>query len=125
MAQQRTRKTTSKRSRRRGSANGSPAERRKQEAAAARKKVDARREKMSGASGWVASRAGDWDLDERDSRMLELQKYLWNPAIDYWFRMSIEGWEKIPPPPSLLIGIHSGAPFVWDAWTVGLQWWRH
>ena len=26
--------------------------------------------------------------------------------------------------PSLLIGIHSGAPFVWDAWTVGIQWWR-
>jgi 1-acyl-sn-glycerol-3-phosphate acyltransferase len=38
--------------------------------------------------------------------------------------MTIEGWEKIPPPPTLLIGVHSGAPFVWDAWTVGLQWWR-
>jgi 1-acyl-sn-glycerol-3-phosphate acyltransferase len=24
-----------------------------------------------------------------------------------------------------LIGIHSGAPFVWDAWAVGVQWWRH
>ncbi len=23
-----------------------------------------------------------------------------------------------------LVGIHSGAPFVWDAWTVGVQWWR-
>ena len=22
------------------------------------------------------------------------------------------------------MGIHSGAPFVWDAWTVGFQWWR-
>jgi 1-acyl-sn-glycerol-3-phosphate acyltransferase len=22
------------------------------------------------------------------------------------------------------VGIHSGAPFVWDAWTVGIQWWR-
>src|SRR3712207_2913627 len=44
--------------------------------------------------------------------------------MDYWFRMEIEGWEKLPPPPSLVIGIHSGAPFVWDAWTVGIQWWR-
>jgi 1-acyl-sn-glycerol-3-phosphate acyltransferase len=44
--------------------------------------------------------------------------------MDYWFRMEIEGWEKIPEPPVLLIGIHSGAPFVWDAWTVGIQWWR-
>ncbi|CAA9498003.1 MAG: Lysophospholipid Acyltransferases (LPLATs) of Glycerophospholipid Biosynthesis: MGAT-like, partial [uncultured Solirubrobacteraceae bacterium] len=33
--------------------------------------------------------------------------------------MEIEGWEEIPEPPALLIGIHSGAPFVWDAWTVG------
>jgi 1-acyl-sn-glycerol-3-phosphate acyltransferase len=24
----------------------------------------------------------------------------------------------------LFVGIHSGAPFVWDAWTIGVQWWR-
>jgi len=125
MAQPSTRSTTSERGRRRGSHDGSLAERRKEEAAAARAKVDERRKQMSGVAGWVASRAGDWDLDERDPQILELQKYLWNPAIDYWFRMTIEGWEKIPPPPTLLVGVHSGAPFVWDAWTVGLQWWRH
>ena len=44
--------------------------------------------------------------------------------MDYWFRMEIEGWEKLPDPPVLVIGIHSGAPFVWDAWTIGVQWWR-
>src|SRR3954466_948427 len=125
MAQQRTRKATSKRSRRRGSQNGSPAARRKQGAAAARAKVDERRKKMSGASGWIASRAGDWDLEQRDDNVMQFGKYAWNPLIGYWFRMEIEGWERIPPPPALLIGIHAGAPFVWDAWTVGLQWWRH
>jgi 1-acyl-sn-glycerol-3-phosphate acyltransferase len=45
--------------------------------------------------------------------------------MDYYFRMNVEGWDNIPDPPVLLIGIHSGAPFVWDAWTVGAQWWRH
>src|ERR1700759_5183647 len=45
--------------------------------------------------------------------------------MDYWFRMEIAGWENIGEPPALLIGIHSGAPFVWDAWTIGVQWWRH
>jgi 1-acyl-sn-glycerol-3-phosphate acyltransferase len=56
---------------------------------------------------------------------MEWQKFIWNPLIDYWFRMEMEGWENIPPkPPALLVGIHSGAPFVWDAWTVGVQWWR-
>ena len=28
---------------------------------------------------------------------MERQKYLWNPLMDYWFRMEIEGWENIPP----------------------------
>ncbi|OBH04014.1 lysophospholipid acyltransferase family protein [Mycobacterium sp. E1747] len=77
-----------------------------------------------GVSGWVAERAGRWDLSGQDEATLQRQKYLWNVLVDYWFRMEIDGWENIPDPPALLVGIHSGAPFVWDAWTVGLQWWR-
>jgi 1-acyl-sn-glycerol-3-phosphate acyltransferase len=90
-----------------------------------REKADARREQATGAAGWVADRAGDWSLEAQDLGWMEAQKYLWNPLMDYWFRMEIEGFEKVPEPPALLIGIHSGAPFVWDAWTVGFQWWRH
>jgi 1-acyl-sn-glycerol-3-phosphate acyltransferase len=91
----------------------------------AKQKADARREKATGAAGWVAERADKWSLDDQDLAWMERQKYLWNPLMDYWFRMEIEGFEKLPEPPALLIGIHSGAPFVWDAWTVGIQWWRH
>ena len=90
----------------------------------ARRKAQARREDATGAAGWVAERAGQWSLDGVDDGFMGKQKYLWNPLMDYWFRMEIEGWEKLPEPPALLIGIHSGAPFVWDAWTVGIQWWR-
>jgi 1-acyl-sn-glycerol-3-phosphate acyltransferase len=94
-------------------------------AAATREKADARRADATGAAGWVAERAGDWSLDDVDvSKAMERQKYFWNPLMDLWFRMEIEGWEHLPPPPALLVGIHSGAPFVWDAWTVGVQWWR-
>ncbi|MEP6952481.1 MAG: lysophospholipid acyltransferase family protein [Solirubrobacteraceae bacterium] len=90
------------------------------------KKVAQRREQAGGgASGWIADRAGEWTLDGPDDTFMERQKYFWNPLMDYWFRMEIEGWEHLPEPPALLIGIHSGAPFVWDAWTVGVQWWRH
>ena len=103
----------------------SAARRRQQQARQARKKADARREKADGVAGWVADRAGDWSLDVDQGPLMEMQKYLWNPLMDYWFRMEIEGWERIPKAPTLLIGIHSGAPFVWDAWTVGFQWWRH
>jgi 1-acyl-sn-glycerol-3-phosphate acyltransferase len=91
----------------------------------AKEKADARREQATGAAGWVADRAGAWSLEDQDLGWMEVQKYLFNPLMDYWFRMEIEGFEKLPEPPALLIGIHSGAPFVWDAWTVGFQWWRH
>lgn len=74
---------------------------------------------------WISERASRWTLEEPNWELMELQKYLWNPLMDYWFRMQVEGWEKIPEPPVLLVGIHSGGPIVWDAWTVGLQWWRH
>src|SRR5258708_6508558 len=85
---------------------------------------DRRGKQEGGISGWVAERAGEWDLDGQDETMLQRQKFFWNALIDYWFRMEIDGWENIGDPPALLIGIHSGAPFVWDAWTVGVQWWR-
>jgi 1-acyl-sn-glycerol-3-phosphate acyltransferase len=87
-------------------------------------KASKRRESASGAAGWVADRAGEWELDGPDMDFMERQKYLWNPLMDYWFRMEIDGWESLPEAPALLIGIHAGAPFVWDAWTVGIQWWR-
>jgi 1-acyl-sn-glycerol-3-phosphate acyltransferase len=93
-------------------------------AKAAEKKVEARRDDAEGVAGWVAERAGGWELDDRDAAWFERQKYFYNPLMDYWFRMEMEGWERLPPPPALLVGVHSGAPFVWDAWTVGYQWWR-
>ncbi len=91
----------------------------------AARKVRERSERQSGAAAWVAERAGQWDLSGPDWDFMEQQKYLWNPLMDYWFRMEVSGWDNIPAAPVLLIGIHSGAPFVWDAWTVGAQWWRH
>src|SRR3712207_1726245 len=108
-----------------GTANGTATrERRVQQAKQAKAKGDRKRAEADGVAGWVAERAGDWSLDVDLSETMDRQKYFWNPLMDYWFRMEIEGWEKLPEPPVLLIGIHSGAPFVWDAWTVGIQWWR-
>jgi len=97
---------------------------RERNAAAAREKMQERRDDADGAAGWVAERAGEWTLEGLDDAFMSRQKYLWNPLMDYWFRMEIEGWEHLPDPPVLLVGVHSGAPFVWDAWTVGIQWWR-
>ena len=96
-----------------------------QQAERAKKKADVRREQAGGAAGWVAERAGQWSLDGPDHGFMHAQKYFWNPLMDLYFRMEVEGWERIPEPPVLLVGVHSGAPFVWDAWTIGVQWWRH
>jgi 1-acyl-sn-glycerol-3-phosphate acyltransferase len=91
----------------------------------AREAMDARRDDLDGGlTGWLNKRAGDWELSGPDEATMQRQKYLWNFLVDYWFRMEFDGWENLPDPPVLLVGIHSGAPFVWDAWTVGVQWWR-
>jgi 1-acyl-sn-glycerol-3-phosphate acyltransferase len=87
--------------------------------------MDARRRQHDeGLAGWLNKRAGDWELSGPAEATMQRQKYLWNFLVDYWFRMEFDGWENLPDPPVLLVGIHSGAPFVWDAWTVGVQWWR-
>jgi len=86
-----------------------------QQAKRAKKKADQRREEADGVGGWVADRAGQWSLDGPDHAFMHAQKYFWNPLMDYYFRMEIEGWELLPPPPALVVGIHTGAPFVWDA----------
>jgi 1-acyl-sn-glycerol-3-phosphate acyltransferase len=91
----------------------------------ARARMDTlRRQRDDGLVGWLNERAGDWVLSGPDEATMQRQKYLWNFLVDYWFRMEFDGWENLPEPPVLLVGIHSGAPFVWDAWTVGVQWWR-
>ena len=93
-------------------------------AARAREKAAEKREEADGLGGRLADRAGRWELPERGPSGMDRQKYFWNPLMDYWFRMEMDGWEELPPSPVLLVGIHTGAPFVWDAWTVGIQWWR-
>jgi 1-acyl-sn-glycerol-3-phosphate acyltransferase len=95
-------------------------------AAEAREQVEQRRQQAKGGvSGWISDRAGEWSLQSSGQQALHQQKFFWNPLMQYWFRMEMEGWENVPEAPVLLVGIHSGAPFVWDAWTVGVQWWRH
>src|SRR3954453_19947222 len=90
------------------------------------RKADERRQQAEGGlTGAIAGRAGKWSLDDADPSFIDRQKYLWNPVMDWYFRMETEGGERIPEPPCLLIGIHSGAPFVWYAWMVGVQWFRH
>ena len=65
------------------------------------------------------------ELNGPDPELMDAQAPLWNALMDYYFRLEIGGWQRIPDEPSLLIGIHSGGPLTMDAWTVVLSWWRH
>jgi len=74
----------------------------------------------------VGGGAGDREeLNGPDPELMNAQAPLWNALMDYYFRLEIDGWERIPDRPSLLIGVHSGGPLTMDAWTVVLSWWRH
>jgi 1-acyl-sn-glycerol-3-phosphate acyltransferase len=65
------------------------------------------------------------ELNGPDPELMDAQAPLWNALMDYYFRLEIGGWERLPDESSLLIGIHSGGPLTMDAWTVVLSWWRH
>jgi len=92
---------------------------------ARQKMADRRSDAGGGLAGWVAERASEWSTSGPDETTMQRHKFVWNALVDHWFRMEMDGWENVPDTPTLLVGIHSGAPFVWDAWTVGVQWWRH
>jgi len=56
---------------------------------------------------------------------MKKQAGVWGMLMNYYFRLEIAGWEKLPKQASLLIGVHSGGPLTMDAWTVNMAWWRH
>jgi 1-acyl-sn-glycerol-3-phosphate acyltransferase len=56
---------------------------------------------------------------------LRSQAPLWNFLVDRWFRHEISGWERLPEPPALLIGVHACGILPIDAYAFAWQWFRH
>ena len=56
---------------------------------------------------------------------MRMQKPLWDLVSDVYFRVDVEGFERVPNEPSLLIGVHSGGALTMDAWTLVHAWYRH
>jgi 1-acyl-sn-glycerol-3-phosphate acyltransferase len=65
------------------------------------------------------------ELDGPSARVMRIQGPIWNALCDRYFRLEIDGWERIPTEPSLLVGVHSGGSLTMDAWTLVLAWYRH
>lgn len=74
----------------------------------------------------IAQRVGRApNLEPRSESFERIQRPLWSFLNDYYFRLEVEGWDRIPDEPSLLIGIHSGGSLTMDAWTLVEAWQRH
>ncbi len=41
-----------------------------------------------------------------------------------WFRLDVQGWERVPESPALLVSNHSGGTTVLDAWGLLFSWYR-
>jgi 1-acyl-sn-glycerol-3-phosphate acyltransferase len=78
----------------------------------------------TGLAGLIAERASNWRLEGPDERLMRAQMPFWSFVMDHYFRMEMEGWDRLPDEASLLVGVHSGASLTMDAWTVALQWYR-
>jgi 1-acyl-sn-glycerol-3-phosphate acyltransferase len=74
----------------------------------------------------IAQRVGrEPNLEPRSEAFERIQRPLWAFLNDYYFRLEVDGWDRIPDEPSLLIGIHSGGSLTMDAWTLVEAWQRH
>jgi 1-acyl-sn-glycerol-3-phosphate acyltransferase len=63
--------------------------------------------------------------DGPNETWMRLQGPIWDFLCDYYFRLEIDGWDRVPDEPCLFIGIHSGGSLTMDAWTLVQAWHRH
>jgi 1-acyl-sn-glycerol-3-phosphate acyltransferase len=57
--------------------------------------------------------------------LLKAQQPVYDLLNRYYFRLEIDGWERVPDRTSLLIGVHSGGALTMDAWTLVSAWHKH
>jgi 1-acyl-sn-glycerol-3-phosphate acyltransferase len=69
-------------------------------------------------------RLDDWSVEPPNQTLAGIQRPIWNLLCDYYFRLEVDGWERLPPGPCLLVGVHSGAALTMDSWTFVYAWWR-
>jgi 1-acyl-sn-glycerol-3-phosphate acyltransferase len=65
------------------------------------------------------------ESDGGDPRVRTVALPIWDLLSRYYFRVEVDGWERIPDETSLLIGVHSGGTLTMDAWTLIHAWERH
>ena len=57
--------------------------------------------------------------------VLKLQQPFVDLLDRYYFRVEVEGWERVPDRTCLVIGVHSGGALTMDAWSLVNAWQKH
>jgi 1-acyl-sn-glycerol-3-phosphate acyltransferase len=57
--------------------------------------------------------------------LLKLQQPFYDLLNKYWFRLEVDGWERVPEETCLVVGVHSGGALTMDAWTLVNAWHTH
>ena len=60
-----------------------------------------------------------------NERLLKLQQPFVDLLDKYYFRLEIDGWDRVPDTTCLVIGVHSGGALTMDAWTLVNAWQNH
>ena len=81
-------------------------------------------EEPGGIRGVIARRTKNWSLS-RDESFMRFQKPVWDVLLDYYFRMEVTGWDRLPESPALLVGIHASGLLPIEAYAVSFAWYRH
>jgi 1-acyl-sn-glycerol-3-phosphate acyltransferase len=74
--------------------------------------------------GLIARRAGSYSTRGPNPGVWRAQEPLWELLLDRYFRVEVDGWQRLPEEPSLLVGVHSGCALTMDAWTLIAAWYR-
>ncbi len=85
------------------------------------------RQPQGGLQGLIAKRvaaATEAALNGPNQTLMNAQRPVWSGLCDYYFRLELSGWERLPEETSLLIGNHSGGSLTMDSWTFVAEWWR-
>ncbi len=78
-----------------------------------------------GLRGLIDRRANNYSLQDTGERFQQLLVWASQPMLDYYFRMQIKGWDRLPDAPALLIGVHASGLLPIEAYLTGFQWIRH
>lgn len=65
------------------------------------------------------------ESDGPNAAFMRLQGRVMDVVSDHYFRVEVDGFDRVPEVPSLLVGIHSGGSLTMDAWTLVHAWYRH